>query len=77
MVRHKTELIANAAYVRKITWLVSNNDVAVVEYKGKYVEGEAHGNNRRRYRLYVRTPAITMDDISSICFLSGSMSGSW
>ena len=45
MVHYKPELVANAGICVKITWLVSTNDVAVVEYNIKYVEGEAHGNN--------------------------------
>ena len=36
----------------------------MVEYKGKYVEGEAHSNNSRTDRTYARIPAVTIDNIS-------------
>ena len=36
----------------------------MVEYKGKYVEGEAHSNNSRTDRTYARIPAATIDNIS-------------
>ena len=72
LVRYTVTSVANRDYRRRITWLVSADEtpsaVAVVEYFGQHVEGAPHGlcKDKAANEPYVRTPAETMDAISSL-----------
>jgi len=69
--RYYATLAANPKYRRRVSWLVSNDDggrLAVYEYFGQHVVGEAHGNAKQRTDgdPFVRTPAATRDKITDM-----------
>ena len=61
-IRQLSYLKNNKNYRRRITVLADNEDVAVVEYMGTFVQSRRHGNSRSgEVEPYLRTPVETMD----------------
>ena len=63
--RYYAQLDTNTEYRKRITWLTTSPDVAVVEYVNQHAPAKPHGNSKNQDAApYRRTPAETMDAIA-------------